>query len=396
MSWWNFRITIFLALVLAMCAGELLATAFSGALSAQFLVRLACLIVASVVPMALIESQVRRGMLRFGALNDLARRLSHPIEIQSILDAGLNHAIRLVEADAGCLRLFNEGDLVIATSQDVQPQYLHDYNRISANRDDLQRILHDGEPAVFSVDSLTVDLTDLLADPREKNVVLVPLVSKGNIFGLITLVCRHTVRFIHNDLETLRAIGTSVGIAMANDRAYEGLLRESRTDALTGLGSRRHFEDLYRRELSRHKRSHRPITLAMIDVDNFKHINDHWGHVTGDRVLQAIGQLLQGLRGGDVVARFGGDEFIIMMTETTEDQGRTVVQRVRERLAKLNDERQFPFTVQLSIGLRQLSSPDADLVADADAAMYADKHQHKAQRAPEPLALTVLQPALGD
>jgi len=375
----NVRNGVFAFLVLAVIAAESIQVFLPDSLVVARLLRVLWLLLAATVVVWVLDATILGAALRFGALNDLARRLSHPIDLQSILDAGLQHSMRLLEAEAACVRLFDGADLAVASSVNVDPAYLADHLHLEPDgivRDILER----QEPTPVAAASVPPEVGGLLPEGRARYVVLVPLISKGSVLGMMTLLSRRRLPAIKTELETLRAIGTEMGIAIANREAFEGLLRESRTDPLTGVGSRRHFEDLHRREVARARRNQRPISMAMIDVDNFKEINDHWGHPTGDLVLQEVAKLLLGLRAGDVVARYGGDEFVIMMTDSAEEQAVVAVERIRERLHDLNASQLFPFSVQLSIGVRQMQGLEDDLVAEADRAMYEEKRRKRVER----------------
>jgi diguanylate cyclase len=113
----------------------------------------------------------------------------------------------------------------------------------------------------------------------------------------------------------------------------------------------------------------------MIDVDCLKIINDRWGHPMGDQVLETVGCLLRDVRASDVVARYGGDEFVVLMPGTGYAEGEQVIERIRERLSALNQEGRFPFPVRLSIGLREMKQSE-DILAAADEAMYSEKRRH--------------------
>jgi len=150
------------------------------------------------------------------------------------------------------------------------------------------------------------------------------------------------------------------------------------TDALTGLGNRHTMEDAFPREIERSVRDGRKLALIMLDLDNFKTLNDRYGHVVGDRVLAAIARTLKRqFRPDDILVRYGGDEFAVLLPNVAEGQALAIAERTREAVASENlslrgDER---FTVSVSIGVAELGahqSLDA-LLGAADAAMYRAK-----------------------
>jgi diguanylate cyclase len=151
----------------------------------------------------------------------------------------------------------------------------------------------------------------------------------------------------------------------------------NRSDPLTGLHNRRHWEEMVASELARFLRTRRPAVVMLIDVDNFKEVNDHHGHAAGDEVLRRISAVLrESLREIDVVARYGGDEFAVLITETDLRRARVVAERVRRLFLEHRGEQAEAERCTLSIGLaesdRLLATVD-DWVRRADAAMYRAK-----------------------
>ena len=166
---------------------------------------------------------------------------------------------------------------------------------------------------------------------------------------------------------------------LLSDQA-ERLEQQAHTDTLTGIGNRRYFFDQAERELARSRRTDKPLALMMLDIDYFKRINDTFGHDAGDAVLKALCEAgLATVRNIDIFARFGGEEFIVLLPETTSDQAGLVAERLRARLAEtavaLPDGKTVSFTV--SIGLFSLTPRDTNLetlLKRADTALYEAKN----------------------
>lgn len=149
-------------------------------------------------------------------------------------------------------------------------------------------------------------------------------------------------------------------------------------DPLTGVYNRRHFNQVIEQEIPRSKRYNHPIGFLMVDIDNFKEINDRHGHQVGDEVLQEVAKLLQShLRGSDVVVRYGGDEFLLLLVET-DGETAMVERRILEEVARRNETNPvFDFSVTLSIGSAHWTPEDArpmeEVLAEADSRMYEEK-----------------------
>ena len=165
-----------------------------------------------------------------------------------------------------------------------------------------------------------------------------------------------------------------IGLAVANTEAHAVLVEQAATDPLTRLANHRAFHERLREELSRAQRHDRPLTLALLDVDHFKTINDSLGHERGDVVLAAVAATLSDVaRSEDVLARLGGDEFAILMPETSEEQALAAVERARSAIAAIELGTGLRVTVSAGIcGLEHAGDPDA-LVRLADGALYWGK-----------------------
>ena len=162
-------------------------------------------------------------------------------------------------------------------------------------------------------------------------------------------------------------------------RLLEREQEQARTDALTGLANGRSFYELAGVELERARRHRHPITLAYVDLDNFKAVNDRFGHATGDDCLRMVGGLLRGhVRAADIVARLGGDEFAILLAETPFAQAGQALGKVREMLNGAMAARGWPVTVSIG-AMAFVDLPDTahEMIRQVDALMYSVKHSGK-------------------
>jgi diguanylate cyclase (GGDEF)-like protein len=171
-----------------------------------------------------------------------------------------------------------------------------------------------------------------------------------------------------------------VGILLQRlKRALDKETRLATRDALTGIGNWRHFEAVAVRELGRAKRTGKPLSVAYIDLDDFKKVNDRLGHQAGDALLVSVASTLQdSVRTFDCVARLGGDEFIVLMPETDREGARAVIERIRTLLHNYLEEERLPST--LSIGLVTYVDVPTSIdvmIKSADDLMYRVKKSGK-------------------
>ena len=177
---------------------------------------------------------------------------------------------------------------------------------------------------------------DILADPRTHNPnpairsgMWAPLVAHSRIIGLVSAFRGTPGAFTQTDLDLLTIVGRYLAGAIEVARLYEQLKDLAAVDSLTGLANRRHFLERLDSEIARSRRRGHTLSIALLDLDGFKGINDAYGHIVGDDVLRQVAQALGcGVRESDVVARFGGDEFVLLFPESTH----AAVQRVLKDL----------------------------------------------------------------
>ena len=218
--------------------------------------------------------------------------------------------------------------------------------------------------------------------------ISIPLKIGDQTIGVLNISDKITGEvFSKDDLILLRSFASYATIALERSNYYSlvGRLRElSITDALTGLFNRRYFEDRFFEELQRSKRHGLSFSLAMIDVDDFKLFNDTEGHLAGDEILKSVAYgAKECLRVIDVFARFGGEEFVVIMPQTTKEEAFMVAERIRiwfkERiLPTWNTYPREHLTVSIGIATFPYDGEDRkELLRNADKALYRAKMEGK-------------------
>jgi len=208
-----------------------------------------------------------------------------------------------------------------------------------------------------------------------KSEICFPLIVGERLIGVLDLESAEMERFKEDDINLLSTLSTEIAIALDNSRLYEEMKTMSLTDPLTGLPNRRSFELFVDTEARRAERYHRAFSVLMIDFDNFKSYNDRYGHGAGDEVLKKFGRLMKNsTRDVDFLGRYGGDEFVAVLTESDAGLAREVAERMRKVIEAQNTEPK----VTLSLGVATYPADSLrkeELLNLADQACYEAKQQ---------------------
>jgi diguanylate cyclase (GGDEF)-like protein len=201
--------------------------------------------------------------------------------------------------------------------------------------------------------------------PGEEKLCL-PMYAQGEIVGVISQTGLEEARL-------LRAFAERVALSLANINLKIKLQALSSTDPLTGLYNRRRFQELAEREIQRANRTKSHMSLLFMDIDHFKSFNDTFGHETGDSILKAVGDhLKKTFRNTDISARWGGEEFVVLLTDAELGEGLKRADRLREEIEKMPAQR--PFTISVGVSNFPLHTDNlTTLVVKADDAMYKSK-----------------------
>ncbi len=203
----------------------------------------------------------------------------------------------------------------------------------------------------------------------------VPLILGGRVEGILTAGSRQPRRFGKEDIAVLQRLASQASVALGNARLHANLHALSLTDPLTGLPNRRRLQIHLDHEVAAARRG-RPMSIVIFDIDKFKHYNDTFGHIAGDEILKAIGTVLADEnRAMNVVARYGGDEFVSVLSETGIEGARNFVERVEEGIT--NNDTLAKFGISMSIGCAEFDAETMasvnDILRAADSEMYESK-----------------------
>ena len=215
--------------------------------------------------------------------------------------------------------------------------------------------------------------------------ICAPMMAQGETLGLLFLQSHSSdgsaTALSESKQQLAAAVAEQIALALSNLKLRETLRQQSVRDPLTGLYNRRFLEETLDRELSRLERKNLPLSLIMIDVDNFKNFNDTFGHEAGDAVLRDLGGVLQRyVRGSDIACRYGGEEFTVILPEADIDIGRERAEMLRgaARELRLVHDGKSLGAVTLSLGVACFPGHGRrreHLLQAADAALYEAKNR---------------------
>jgi diguanylate cyclase (GGDEF)-like protein len=217
---------------------------------------------------------------------------------------------------------------------------------------------------------------------RTDSYLALPLLVRGSTLAVLTFSDRVDGQpFDQTDLRAARVLGAAASLALAHERVsanLDDLTKAATVDPVTELFNRRHFEARVQAEVQRSRRQILDLALLMVDIDDFKRVNDTLGHLEGDRVLRDVADLLRsGVRVFDVCARYGGEEFAIVMPGASEQVAVQVAERIRSQVQERLKSDPVPITISVGVGTLQPGESAEDLISGADRALIAAKKAGK-------------------
>ena len=295
-----------------------------------------------------------------------SRRLARETDSSRIHPLILRTIARHVRARIGALALYQDDDQALAIMATYgYPSVLVEHLRIRPGEGILGSAYASGKAHLRNAEGprrLRYQTTSYL---------LVPLTGPSRPVGIIALTDRADgLPFDTRDLTEARILAAPASLALARQGVQQSLSELQRVaaiDSVTGLFNRRHFEARLLGEVQRVQRQLQPLSLLMVDIDDFKRINDTFGHIEGDRTLRTVAELLRGgVRIFDVCARYGGEEFAILMPGASLETAAQVAERIRRRVH--HRFRHDPVGVTISIGVARLAPGETgeELVGEAD------------------------------
>lgn len=315
-------------------------------------------------------------------LNAVSEALGHSLELRSILQETANRLAKIFGTSVIEISLVDEQQdnvAVVAREGAVTRCFLGEQAPL-LGQGLAREVVRTGRPVAANGIFPVPEALNGSGWSGASHLAVFPVKSKERVLGTLAMISASRQRLSQQDRQILTAIGNMIGTAAGNSQLYKRIKRISDTDAVTGLYNHRFIIKRLNTEVRRAARYKHSLAVLMMDVDRFKLLNDTHGHTLGDRALKRIAlATVSACRATDIIGRYGGDEFLIILPETSRNDALTVADRILERIRRLElmgERNGAGFTVTVSLGMavyRGGPTGGKDLIDLADKNLYRSK-----------------------
>ncbi len=327
------------------------------------------------------EKRITQKAAQLAALNHVAATITSSLSIREVLDEVMRCAVEFTGARASCLAFFDHaaGEFRDWVTRGLSERFRRN---MTFRRGGLAAEAFATGNYVLSSDAPAARhrLSALAREEGIRCFVCLPLIFQQEQLGVLYMYRDDRDDFHADEIDLLKTFAHLAAGAICNARLYAKMTDLAQVDGLTGVLNRRSFDEQLALEVERAKRYGKRFSLLLLDVDHFKRINDAHGHPAGDAVLKFLAGVLRGAarNRGDVVARFGGEEFVILLPDTERGSALAVAERIRRQIERSAIEipHQTSIGITASIGISchpECADSAAALIAGADQALYAAK-----------------------
>ena len=334
-----------------------------------------------------LSRQLRRATQRLAILTDIVKTANSILEPRKVIETIMTRIQQLIPSEAWSMLMVDEEkqELTFELALGEKGKDVAGF-RVKIGEGIAGWVAQTGKPTIVN---------DAAKDPRfakrfdsetqfkTRSILCAPLISRGRTIGVVQVINRRGGRFTQTDLEMLLTLVEPCAIAIENAILFQRTEQLTITDDLTKLFNSRYLNVYIGREIKRCKRHGIPLSVIFLDLDGFKSVNDQYGHLAGSRTLTEVGGILaEAVRESDILARYGGDEFVVVLPETPPAGALVIAERIRRAIDGHPFLRDEGLEARISASFGIASYPDhaltpEGLIQKADQAMYRVKERDK-------------------
>ena len=325
---------------------------------------------------ARLYSLERQRARQLEAINTIAQQSTAVMDLEELLVRVCSIIQQAFQVQHVSLLLREEGDLVMRAHHGTLTPAIAPGGRISASKQPWSNIIATHQTVLENDLGAILETARLFKESASR--LSIPLISFGQTLGILTLYSATRAAFRDNELQPLESVADICANSIQNAHYVERVKQLAYLDGLTGIFNRRFFEMRINEEIERARRYATGMAVIIADIDHFKRLNDEFGHLLGDEVLRQVSSIFhQQVRKIDVVCRYGGEEFAILLTQTNEQQALTIAEKLRRQVQQW----QFPgvprpITVSAGVAAFPAHGRSRDeIVRAADRGLYAAKQE---------------------
>jgi len=312
------------------------------------------------------------------ALKKLSIDLTSSLDLSDVLDAVASEALRLIaNARDAHIFLYKNKKLTFGAALDAEGNHNKDWSKPRTNG--LTYTVARGGEMIIVEDMKNHPLFVSAPADWQGSIIGIPLNVGSNIVGVMNLARSVAGRFSDSDLRLLSLLADQAAVAISNASLHQIISHQAYSDTLTGLPNRRALDERLEEEVLSARKNNYSFAVIMMDLDGFKDVNDTYGHPVGDDVLRLVfSQMARGVRNTDFLARYGGDELTLILTQSDMSSSKIVAEKIVEGMKKLKfklpDGKKLKLGISGGIALFPVNARNGpDLLRAADAALYKAK-----------------------
>ncbi len=331
----------------------------------------------------------KRSVTRYSILLRILRAANDKLDPKNVISTIMDSIKRFIPCEAWSILLMhsNRNELVFERARGTAADRLT-YAKLKVGEGIAGWVALHEEPVI--VNDVTKDKRfnssfDKASNFKTRSILCVPLISRGQLIGVVELINRKSTsyRFTRRDLTTLTMLLGPIAVSLHNAMLFQETEKLAITDDLTKLYNTRYIHSKLGRMIEERRASRERFSIIFLDLDGFKSVNDSYGHLVGAKTLVEIGRIIFETVGKkDEVARYGGDEFVVLMPKADALEAREMAERIRNAIASHDFLGMMPAHIKLSASFGISVFPDhaetlTELIQKADSAMYAVKYSGK-------------------